>query len=160
MNSRARRYREPFACLMIEIDDYEALTKKAPHAADVVVQVFTGYCVVVMRHCDSFGRLSPHRFMALLPETKGPGAATLAGRMSQDLSGHNVMVGGEVVNFKVSIGAGALDTHDRWAGDLLRRVEQCLEDAIERGRNQAVFAEPPPQPPAGDETAALDALMQ
>ena len=143
---------------MLEIDGYDELVRKAPLAADVVVQVFSGYCVVIMRHCDSFGRLSPERFLALLPETKGAGAAILANRMCRDLSTLDVMVGGEVVNFTVSIGAGELHTSDRWAGDLLRRIEQGLDDAIERGRNQAVFAEPPPQQPSTDDPADFEIL--
>lgn len=146
---RARRYREPFSCLMLEIDDFEGLpTTAGAHAADVVAQVFTGYCVAVMRHCDSFGRLARGRFLALLPETQGAGAFTLAKRMCHDLRALDVMVDGRVLNFTVSIGAADLQARDRWAGDLLRRAEQGLEDAIERGRNCAVFAAPPPPPPA------------
>jgi diguanylate cyclase (GGDEF)-like protein len=149
--ARARRYREPFSCLMIEIDGYDALAAKWGDAAvTVVVQVFTGYCVVVMRHCDSFGRLGPTRFLALLPETRGAGAHTLATRMCRDLGALNVLVDGETLNFTVSIGTAALHDTDRWAGDLLRRVEQGLEDAIERGRGQAVFASPPAPPPLDD----------
>jgi diguanylate cyclase (GGDEF)-like protein len=147
--ARARRYREPFSCLMIEIDAYEDLIAQwSDAAATVVVQVFSGYCVVVMRHCDSFGRLSPARFLALLPETHGQGAHALASRMCRDLSNLEVMVGGSAVKFTVSIGAAELHPTDRWAGDLLRRVEQGLDDAIERGRNQAIFASPPAPPPA------------
>ena len=152
--ARARRYRAPYAALMIEIDDYDTLNGKGgPRAADVVVQVFTGYCVVVMRHCDSFGRLSPARFLALLPETQGAGAFTLAGRMCRDLAALEVMVEGQPVKFSVSIGATELQVTDRWAGDLLRRAEQGLEDAIERGRGNAVFAAPPPTPADYDATA-------
>jgi len=155
--ARARRYHEPYSCLMIEIDGYDALVNRSRQAANVVVQVFSGYCVVVMRHCDSFGRLSPARFLALLPETQGAGAFTLAGRMCRDLAALDVRVAGEAVNFTVSIGAAQLHTTDRWAGDLLRRVEQGLDDAIERGRGNAVFAEPPAPPPAYDEIAAQTA---
>lgn len=150
--ARARRYREPFSCLMIEIDGYDALMERWGDAAvTVVVQVFTGYCVVVMRHCDSFGRLGPHRFLALLPETQGVGAHTLASRMCRDLGSLNVLVEGQTLNFTVSIGAAELHGTDRWSGDLLRRVEQGLEDAIERGRGMAVFASPPAPPPLDDE---------
>lgn len=154
--ARARRYREPFACLILEIDNYDDLARNAPHARDVVVQVFTGYCVVIMRHCDSFGRLSPARFLALLPETNGTGATILANRMCRDLSTLDVMVGGEALNFTVSIGVGERHTTDHSAGDLLRRIEQGLEDAIERGRNQAVFADPPPREPQASDPADSD----
>ena len=44
------------------------------------------------------------------------------------------------MNFTISIGAADLHQTDRWAGDVLRRTEQGLEDAIERGRNNAVLA--------------------
>ena len=139
--ARARRYREPCALLMIEIDGYEELTRK--WGAYVIVQVFTGYCVVVMRHCDSFGRLSPERFLAVLPETKGDGAFILAQRMCRDLAALDVAVEGQTRNFTVSIGAAELHANDRFVGDYLRRAGQALDDAIEHGRNNAVLAASP-----------------
>src|SRR5690606_9595936 len=112
-------------------------------ASEAVVQVVAGYCVVVMRHCDSLGRLSPARFLALLPETPETGALTLARRMCLDLGRLDVMTGGRKVNFTVSIGVANLAPTDRWGGDLLRRAERGLDDAIERGRNTAVLADIP-----------------
>ncbi len=151
--ARARRYREPYACLIIEVDDFETLAAAGAanptgtNAADVILQMFSGYCVVVMRHCDSFGRLGPARFLALLPETRGLGAFTLASRMCRELAAFDVMVEGRSVKFTVSIGTTELDASDRWAGDMLRRAEQALEDAIERGRGCAVLGAPPALPP-------------
>lgn len=141
---RARRYKEPLSVMMIEIDGYESLSEAwGPIAMDTLIQVFTGYCVLVMRHCDSFGRLNPKRFMAILPETPGKGAHILGTRMCRELSTHDVVVDGEVLNFTVSIGAAEMASSDRWAGDLLRRVEQAIEDAIEGGRARSVLAQPP-----------------
>ncbi|MCB2107399.1 MAG: GGDEF domain-containing protein [Rhodobacteraceae bacterium] len=141
---RARRYKEPLSVMMIEIDGYDSLMDGwGPIAMNTLVQVFTGYCVFVMRHCDSFGRLDSHRFMALLPETPSKGAHILASRMCRELSKVNVVVDDEAINFTVSIGAADMSTSDRWAGDLLRRVEQALDEAITNGRAQAVVARPP-----------------
>ncbi len=142
--ARARRYKEPFSCLMIEIDGFETLKSSyGVHASDVVVQVLCGYCSVIMRHCDSLGRLGPHRFLALLPETEGAGALTLATRMCRDAAALKVQSGGIPIIFSTSIGAAELHPTDRWAGDMLRRTEQALEDAIERGGSNAVLAESP-----------------
>ncbi len=147
--ARARRYGEPYSCLMIEIEGYDALIASYGHAAsNAVVQVFTGYCVVVMRHCDSFGRLAPNRFLALLPETPTIGAHTLADRMCGDLGGLGVAFGGETLRFTVSIGCAQMHAVDRWAGDMLRRAEQGLADALERGGSCAVFAQVPISQPA------------
>lgn len=144
--SRARRYREPFSCLMFELDGLSAIRESwGDHAADTVSRVFAGYCVLVMRHCDSFGRLSERRFVALLPETPGPGALTLAKRMVEDLKSLEVNVYGDVIHFTVSIGVTETCNTDQTGNDLLRRAEQGLEDAIEQGREQAIFAAPPPR---------------
>jgi diguanylate cyclase (GGDEF)-like protein len=141
---RARRYKEPLSIMMIEVDNFDGLLNTwGPIAADTMIQVFTGYCVLVMRHCDSFGRLGPNRFMAILPETPGKGAHILSSRMCREIAKHDVVVDGEILNFTVSIGAAEVSATDRWAGDMLRRVEQALEDAIESGRGQAVMATPP-----------------
>lgn len=142
--ARARRYGEAFSCLMIEIDNYEELAKQSgSHAADTIAQVLTGYCVVVMRHCDSLGRLTRARYLALLPETAGEGALILASRMCRDTSVLDVAVDQQKLNFTVSIGAAAIHTLDRAAGDLLRRAEQALDDAVEHGRNCAVLTAHP-----------------
>ncbi len=142
--ARARRYEEPFSCLMLDIDNYEKLNSTwGAQATDSIAQVLSGYCVVIMRHCDSFGRLSPHRFLALLPETEGHGAITLAQRMCKEISHLKVSANGESLSFTISIGAAELHDNDRWAGDILRRAEQALEDAIERGGNAAGLAQPP-----------------
>ncbi|MEQ8736831.1 MAG: GGDEF domain-containing protein [Rhodospirillaceae bacterium] len=142
--TRARRYNEPFSCIMFEIDGLAAIRDTwGDHAADTVARVFAGYCVLVMRHCDSFGRLSERRFVALLPETPGPGALTLAHRMVDDLKSLEVNVYGEVVHFTVSAGVTEASRSDHTGNDLLKRVEQGLEDAIEQGREKAVFAASP-----------------
>lgn len=143
--SRARRYHEPFSCLMFEIDGLEAVRDTwGDHAAHTICRVFAGYCVLVMRHCDSLGRLSERRFVALLPETPGTGALTLAKRMVDDLSRLEVNTYGEVLHFSVSIGVAEMTSTDQTGTDLLKRAEQGLEDAIEEGREQAIFASPPP----------------
>lgn len=144
---RARRYKEPLSVMMIEIDGYdEILNTWGPMAADTLVQVFSGYCVLVMRHCDSFGRLGPNRFMAILPETPGNGAHILGSRMCREIAKHDVIVDNEILNFTVSIGTAEVATSDRWAGDILRRTEQALDDAIESGRGQAIMAQAPKPP--------------
>ena len=142
--TRARRYSEPFACLMFEIDGLNSIRETwGDHAADTIARVFAGYCVLVMRHCDSFGRLSERRFVALLPETPGPGALTLAKRMVEDLGNLEVNVYGEVLHFTVSVGVTEVCRGDQTGNDLLKRAEQGLEDAIEQGRQKAIYAAPP-----------------
>ena len=57
--ARARRYGEPCSCLTVELDDPETISRKwGVRGLGTIVQILTGYCVVVMRHCDSFGRLT------------------------------------------------------------------------------------------------------
>ena len=140
---------------MFEIDAYNALGQtNDAQTRDTVVQVFSGYCVVVMRHCDSFGRLSAARFLALLPETPGEGALKLASRMCAEVAALDVMVAGAPVHFTVSVGIAELHVADRNSVDLLRRSRQALDDAIERGGNNAVLAAPP------SATALLEAAQE
>jgi diguanylate cyclase (GGDEF)-like protein len=142
--ARARRYGEACSCMIIEIDHHGQIFEKwGARATDTIAQVLTGYCVVVMRHCDSFGRLGAARYLALLPETAGAGAEILASRMCRDTAALDVAVDGQNVNFSISIGAADIHALDRAAGDLLRRAEQALDDAVERGRNCAVLAAHP-----------------
>jgi diguanylate cyclase (GGDEF)-like protein len=156
--ARARRYGEPYSCLTIEIENYQnLLASSGSAAAAAVVQVLAGYCVVVMRHCDSFGRLTPSRFLALLPETPSVGAHTLAHRMCRDLAALDVAFGGGKLHFTVAIGCAEMHAVDRWAGDMLRRADQGLADAIERGGNCAVFATVPVHQPVKESAENDDA---
>jgi diguanylate cyclase (GGDEF)-like protein len=150
--SRARRYGEPCSCLILELDDHETVAREwGARGLTTIVQILAGYCVVVMRHCDSFGRLAPYRFIALLPETAGEGALTLAQRMCRDVAALEVAIDGAGARFTVSIGAAEISLIDRSSGDLLRRANQALEDAIEQGRNGAVLADAPV--PSADDRA-------
>jgi diguanylate cyclase (GGDEF)-like protein len=152
---RARRYKEPLSVVMIEIDGFDSIMENAgPIALDTVIQVFAGYCVIVMRHCDSFGRMGPKRFLALLPETPSKGAMVLATRMCRELSALDVMVEDDKLNFTVSIGVAQAHPNDTWAGDLLRRCAQALDDAIDSGRNTAVLAYSHAHASANDAAAA------
>ncbi|MBL8631183.1 MAG: diguanylate cyclase [Rhodospirillaceae bacterium] len=148
---RARRYKEPLSMVMIEIDNFDTILDDAgPIALDTMIQVFAGYCVVVMRHCDSFGRLSRNRFLAILPETPIKGAKVLGERMCRDLAALDVLTEDGKVNFTVSIGMAEAHVSDKWGGDLLRRCGQAVDDAIERGRNTFVASIPPSLPQAND----------
>ncbi len=143
---RARRYKEPLSMVMLEIDEFDTILDRAgPIALDTLIQVFAGYCIVVMRHCDSFGRLSRNRFLAILPETPLKGAKVLGERMCRDLAALDVLTEDGKLNFTVSVGIAEAHTTDKWGGDLLRRCGQAVDDAIERGRNTFVAAIPPPQ---------------
>lgn len=57
----------------------------------------------------------------------------------------------ETINFTVTIGAAELYPADKWAGDLVRRASQALDDAIENGRTTAVLAGAPRQLYANDQ---------
>jgi diguanylate cyclase (GGDEF)-like protein len=155
---RARRYKEPLSALAIEIDGFDSVLEHwGPEALDTLIRVFAGYCVIVMRQCDSFGRMGSKRFLALLPETAAKGAMILAHRMCRDLARLDVVVDDEILNFTVTIGAAELHADDRWAGDFMRRAVQALEDAIESGRNTAVLALDPPRAHANDATPVMAA---
>jgi hypothetical protein len=67
--------------------------------------------------------------------------------MCRDLAALSVAHAGGKLTFAVSIGATEMHAVDRSAGDMLRRAEQGLADALERGGNCAVFATPPTSPP-------------
>ncbi|MGZ6175934.1 MAG: GGDEF domain-containing protein, partial [Candidatus Binataceae bacterium] len=159
--ARARRYGEPCSCLVVELDDPDTIAREwGVRGLSTIVQVLAGYCVVVMRHCDSFGRLAPYRFVALLPETAGEGALKLAQRMCRDIAALEVAIDGAGAHFSISIGAAEISIVDRSSGDLLRRAGQALEDAIEQGRNCALLAGAPSVQPNEEEKPALETTAQ
>ena len=51
--------------------DSPSRRKAALMRVNTIIQVLSGYCVVVMRHCDSFGRLGPFPFSRAVAGNRG-----------------------------------------------------------------------------------------
>ena len=74
---RAKRYRRPLACLMVDVNGFKQVNDRLGHlAGDLVLQQVARELKALLRQSDILARLGGDEFVIALPET-GPDQATL-----------------------------------------------------------------------------------
>jgi diguanylate cyclase (GGDEF)-like protein len=97
-----------------------------------------GRCRRELRTSDLLGRYGGDELVALLPETGVNGAAQLADRIRDAVTGEPVRAAGETLLLTLSLGvADSLACGD--LEGLLHRADMALYEAKRRGRDQAAI---------------------
>jgi diguanylate cyclase (GGDEF)-like protein len=138
--SMARRYDEPLALVVLDLDDFETLqAERDIDFADRALALF-GSCVQAqMRLGDLAGRLAGHQFGVLMARCQPEGPQALDQRLRAALAER---APGELgLPLSYSAGWAKLRPGDRGIADLQRRAETALYEAQRAGRGQ-LMAEP------------------
>jgi diguanylate cyclase (GGDEF)-like protein len=139
---RARRFNNPLAAMMLDIDHFKELNDRYGHAGgDAVLHAVASTCVRRLRSFDMVGRYGGDEFIALLPEVDVPSALAVAERLSVAVRGTPVLVGDEVIPVSLSIGLAFAEHTDpnETLADLLHRADLALYEAKQAGRNCVRF---------------------
>lgn len=138
--SMARRYDEPLALMVLDLDDFDTLqTEHDIDFADRALALF-GSCVQAqMRLGDLAGRLAGHQFGVLMARCQPEGPQALDQRLRAALAERAPAELGLPLTF--SAGWAKLRPGDRNIADLQRRAETALYEAQRAGRSQ-LMAEP------------------
>ncbi|MFG6467681.1 GGDEF domain-containing protein [Roseateles sp. BYS87W] len=138
--SMARRYDEPLALVVVELDHFDRLqTEHDLDLADRALALF-GSCVQTqMRLGDVAGRLGTQRFGVLMARCQPEGPQALDLRLRTALAERAPAELGLTLSF--SAGWAKLRPGDRNIADLQRRAETALYEAVRAGRSQ-MQAEP------------------
>ena len=139
---RANRYDHPMTLVLFDLDRFKRVNDTYGHlAGDAVLKTFSELLTSKLRTSDLVGRYGGEEFLALLPETEVHAARELAERIRSACE-NTPMHGphGEVVNVTVSGGVAEL-AHDEDILGLIDRVDDCLYNAKNQGRNRVVIAE-------------------
>jgi diguanylate cyclase len=133
----AARAGRPLAAVMIDVDHFKRINDHYGHGAgDAVLREVAARCRRMLRTSDLLGRYGGDELVALLPETGADGAARVAERIRDAVTGEPVQAGGEVLALTLSLGVA--DSEGRRGLDaLLHRAEMVLYQAKRRGRDQA-----------------------
>ncbi|MBG0776283.1 MAG: diguanylate cyclase [Desulfovibrionaceae bacterium] len=135
---RARRFGNPLALLMFDVDHFKRVNDTLGHAAgDAVLRRMAVVCTRVLRTVDVVGRIGGEEFAALLPETGADAAREVAERLRGAVEAEEVEHGATVVRCTVSVGVAAL-VADADVDALLKRADTALYRAKESGRNRVV----------------------
>lgn len=140
MLSMARRYREPLALMMLDIDHFKSINDERGHeAGDRALQLFARCLREQMRLGDQIGRIGGEEFAVLMAHSEADGPRALDARLRAALAAAAPAELGFALDF--SAGWAQLRQGDRHVEDLMRRADTALYEAKRGGRGRLV-AEP------------------
>lgn len=156
---RAERYHEPFACVLVDIDQLRRLNETGGRPlGDVVIKRVSDGIRRSVREVDVVARYGGEEFLVVLPSTHFAGSVTVAERIWRETSGSPIDYAGSSTEFTVSIGVSLYPSRDvRTKDALLRAAESALYQAKREGGNRiCVFQQQGHiyTPSAGAEVAA------
>ena len=144
--SRARRYGEPVALLMIDVDHFKLFNDSQGHAAgDVALKVVARALQSTTRQSDVVVRYGGEEFVALLPGIGPAAAIERAEAIRQLVDGLPISLprSGELAQVTISVGVASYGFDGTRAEDLLDVADARLFRAKEGGRNRVLG--PPPE---------------
>jgi diguanylate cyclase (GGDEF)-like protein len=140
--ARAVRTRTSLAIALLDIDRFKVINDTYGHlVGDQVLKEISRTLTGLLRDYDLAGRFGGEEFSMLLPQTRAVDAIRIAERIRAGIAGLSVIapgaVGGERVQFTVSIGVAALDAGDeRTYNQLMAAADAALYRAKNCGRDQ------------------------
>jgi len=138
--SRAKRYGEPVAIAMADIDNFKRINDTFGHPfGDTVLKSIGAAFRAACREGDLVGRYGGEEFLFILSRTDREGAAAFAERIRLAAESLKFSARGKPLTVTVSVGAAVRDAHETWE-DLLRSADDALYTAKRQGKNRVVLA--------------------
>ena len=136
--ARSSRHNRPLSLIMLDIDRFKSINDQFGHlGGDFALRELAVRIKGNVRKEELFARYGGEEFTAVLPETPLDGALIVADRILKVVNQAPFMF--EDKTFPVTISAGVVSTQGE-AGitptELVRRSDEKLYQAKERGRNQ------------------------
>jgi len=117
----AKRYRDNFAILYMDIDNFKNINDSYGHASgDKVLEKFGQTLLANMRDSDLVGRIGGEEFLLLLPKTDMAGAFIVSKNMRQKINKLSITSESNTIQFDMSVGIAVSKF----------KAEQTLEDII------------------------------
>lgn len=143
----ARRFNTPIAVLMLDVDRFKEINDlHGHHVGDSVLEELASRCRALLREVDIFGRLGGEEFVVVLPHSDMPQAQTAAERIRRAVGDLPFTSRNLYLNVTLSIGIQTIRPGDEDFASLLRRADNELYRAKERGRNRISPEGPRPIP--------------
>ncbi|MGA8891539.1 MAG: diguanylate cyclase, partial [Anaeromyxobacteraceae bacterium] len=136
--ARARRFRQPLAIVLLDLDHFKQVNDRHGHAAGDQVLVGTARLLAErVRESDLVARWGGEEFAVVTPMTDGAGAVRLAEKLRGRLEAEPQAGFGRVT---ASFGVAELRADDT-VQTMLRRADEALYAAKAAGRNRVRCAE-------------------
>ena len=134
---RARRYNNPMALMMVDVDDLKLVNDTYGHlAGDRLIEFIGDRSRQVLRQVDIPARYAGDEFVILLPETSLEKAVKVGGRLQKSLSKGIEYDENQRIPISVSIGVSSLEEGCFSLEMLINRADQALYAAKHSGKNR------------------------
>ncbi len=139
---RHKRYGHPLSLIMFDIDHFKAVNDRYGHqCGDYVLQKIAEVIRSAIRTEDVLARYGGEEFCCLLPETSVSAAQILAERFRTKIAGHVFEFQKENIRVTISLGVSSMNAATPSAETLLKKADDGLYVAKNKGRNQTEVVE-------------------
>ena len=133
--TRVKRYGEPLAVIMFDIDLFKRINDAHGHAmGDLVIRLASGLVKDTIRAVDFVARIGGEEFIILVPEANTAQAQILAERLREKIAA--LEVGVIKLRFTASFGVTEITDTDESFWTVLQRADQAMYRSKKAGRNQ------------------------
>lgn len=140
--AKAVRYGTVFSLMAVDIDHFKKINDAYGHfAGDAVLKAASNTCMNNLRTMDVFARFDGQEFMFLIPESDKINVPVFAERVLRALEKTDVIYNRNTIRFTVSIGVKSFEKTTMSLEDLLKSVDDALDEAKRRGGNCIVIYE-------------------
>lgn len=135
--SRAKRYNEPLAAMIVDIDHFKQFNDRFGHAiGDRVLREVARLLQESLRESDILGRYGGEEFSILLPRTEMKAAINAAERLLKHVAKTPIQTEAGDLHVQLSIGVAGFSKATPTLHALINRADQAMYKAKDAGRNR------------------------
>lgn len=137
--AHARRYKQPTAVVMLDIDHFKKVNDSFGHAVgDDVIKSITDLCQNTFREVDIIGRMGGEEFAFVLVGASIEDAMLVTERLRINIEESKVMADGKIISVTASFGVTQYRGDIQTIDTLLAEADVALYKAKSTGRNKVV----------------------
>lgn len=136
---RAKRYSQPIALLMADIDHFKRINDEHGHpAGDAVLRELAALFRKNLRRSDFIARYGGEEFIIILPNVKEQDPIEVAEKIRQSVAQHHFSFDGKTLTMTISLGVVVYAGEDVSASEFMKFADNALYMAKRSGRNKVV----------------------
>ena len=140
LHRQAKRYRRPYALLMIDSDNLKAVNDTHGHdCGNELLKLTTHGIRRQLRDTDVPARYGGDEFILLLPETNAEGARELGERIRRVIAERPLRTQSAEIRTTVSIGIASFPDHGDDLKGVLNKADQAMYISKKSGRNRVTL---------------------